>query len=109
LRATVRRAGTADLATVETEHIRIDLAARKVWRDDDEVRLTPTEWGLLNALVTRAGRRVAQQQLLHEVWGPAYHKETNYLLSATLENEADPTLENEATGSSSSSLPCLVF
>ncbi len=79
LRAAVRRAGTADLDVVETDHLRIDLSARTVRRDGDEVRLTPTEWGLLSALVTRPGRLVPQQQLLHEVWGPAYDKETHYL------------------------------
>jgi len=79
LRAAVRRASTADLDAVETDHLRIDLSARTVWRDGEEVRLTPTEWGLLNALVTRPGRLVPQQQLLHEVWGPAYGKETHYL------------------------------
>lgn len=79
LRAAVRRAGTADLDVVETEHLRIDLSARTLWRDGGEVRLTPTEWGLLSALVTRPGRLVPQQQLLHEVWGPAYGKETHYL------------------------------
>ena len=79
LRAAVRRAGTADLDVVETDHLHIDLTARTVARDGAEVRLTPTEWGLLSALVTRPGRLVPQQQLLHEVWGPAYGKETHYL------------------------------
>ena len=79
LRAAVRRAGTADLAVVETDHLLIDLSARTVRRDGEEVRLTPIEWGLLSALVTRPGRLVPQQQLLHEVWGPAYGKETHYL------------------------------
>ena len=79
LRAAVRRAGTADLDVVETDHLRIDLTSRTVQRDGTEVRLTPIEWGLLNALVTRPGRLVPQQQLLHEVWGPAYGKETHYL------------------------------
>jgi two-component system KDP operon response regulator KdpE len=80
VRAAVRRAG-ADLAgeTVETPAFLIDLAAKRVWRDDIEVRLTPTEWGLVQALVTRPGRLVSQRQLLHEVWGPAYDAETNYL------------------------------
>jgi two-component system, OmpR family, KDP operon response regulator KdpE len=79
LRAAVRRAGPANNATVETNHLRIDLETHRVWRDDEEVRLTPTEWGLLVALVSRPGKLVPQRQLLHEVWGPAYGKETNYL------------------------------
>ncbi|HSJ22061.1 MAG TPA: response regulator [Nocardioidaceae bacterium] len=95
VRAAVRRAGPADNGTVETEHLRIDLEARRVWRDDEEVRLTPTEWGLLTALVTRPGKLIPQQQLLHEVWGPVYQKETNYLrvYMANLRRklEADPS------------------
>lgn len=80
VRAAVRRSGANQAPeTVESPAFRIDLAAKQVWRDADEVRLTPTEWGLLQALVTRPGRLVSQRQLLHEVWGPAYNAETNYL------------------------------
>lgn len=95
LRAAVRRSGPADSAVVESGGLRIDLAGRRIWRDSDEVRLTPTEWGLLAALVTRPGRLVGQRQLLQEVWGPAYEKETNYLrvYMANLRRklEADPS------------------
>ena len=79
VRATVRRAGAPELHTLEAGDLRIDLAEKRVLRAGAEVRLTPTEWGLLAALVTRPGRLVPQRQLLHEVWGPAYEKETNYL------------------------------
>jgi two-component system KDP operon response regulator KdpE len=79
LRAAVRRGQARVPAVVRTEHLSVDLAARRVLRDGVEVRLTPTEWGLLAALVTRPGRLVPQRQLLQEVWGPAYGKETNYL------------------------------
>ncbi len=78
LRAAVRRGGQTESA-VETDHLHIDLEARRVLRDGVEVRLTPIEWSLLAALVTRPGKLVPQRQLLQEVWGPAYHKETNYL------------------------------
>ncbi len=50
-----------------------------VHRDGTEVHLTPTEWGLLEVLVRNPGRLVAQQQLLHEVWGPGHTTETHYL------------------------------
>ena len=50
----------------------VDLAARKVTRDDGEVRLTPTEWHLLEVLVRHPGRLLSQKQLLAEVWGPGY-------------------------------------
>ena len=79
VRAAVRRAGAPELHTLEVGDLRIDLAERRVLRTGVEVRLTPTEWGLLAALVTRPGRLVPQRQLLQEVWGPVYEKETNYL------------------------------
>jgi two-component system KDP operon response regulator KdpE len=64
---------------VTTEAFSVDLAARRVVRDGVDVRLTPTEWHLLEILIRNAGRLVTQKQLLQEVWGPAYGKETNYL------------------------------
>jgi two-component system KDP operon response regulator KdpE len=44
-----------------------------------DIRLTPTEWQLLELLVRNAGRLVTQRQLLQEVWGPQYESESNYL------------------------------
>ncbi len=80
LRAAIRRAAPAEeTAVVETPDFTIDLAAKRVSRDGDEVRLTPTEWHLVEVLVRNAGKLVAQRQLLQEVWGPEYHDETNYL------------------------------
>jgi two-component system KDP operon response regulator KdpE len=43
------------------------------------VRLTPTEWHLVEILVRNPGKLVSQRQLLQEVWGPQYQDETNYL------------------------------
>ena len=80
LRAALRRTTPAEEeALVETEDFTIDLAAKKVRRDGEEVRLTPTEWNLVEVLVRNRGRLVAQTQLPQEVWGPQYHDETNYL------------------------------
>jgi two-component system KDP operon response regulator KdpE len=80
LRAAVRRsAPAAETAVVETAAFTVDLAAKKVRREGADVRLTPTEWHVLEVLVRNAGRLVSQQQLLREVWGPAYEHETNYL------------------------------
>ncbi|WP_225847337.1 response regulator [Streptomyces sp. HPF1205] len=82
LRAAVRRAapsGPEDGATVETAAFTVDLAAKKVNRDGADVRLTPTEWHLLEVLVRNRGRLVGHKQLLREVWGPAYGTESNYL------------------------------
>jgi len=45
----------------------------------DEIRLTPTEWHIVEVLVRNRGKLVTQRQLLQEVWGAQYEKETNYL------------------------------
>ena len=81
LRAAVRRASPApDEPVVTTPDFTVDLAAKRVRRDSDgDVRLTPTEWQLLEILVRNRGRLVTQRQLLQEVWGPAYESESNYL------------------------------
>jgi two-component system KDP operon response regulator KdpE len=80
LRAAVRRASPApDEPVVVTGDFTVDLAAKRVSRPDGDVRLTPTEWQLLEILVRNAGRLVTQRQLLQEVWGPAYQTESNYL------------------------------
>jgi len=81
LRAAVRRGAPAntDVPVVVTEHFMVDLGARRVTTGGGEVRLTPTEWHLLEVLVRSPGRLVGQKQLLQEVWGPAYQTESNYL------------------------------
>ncbi|MBV2357408.1 response regulator [Streptomyces sp. J2-1] len=84
LRAAVRRAepvgpGDDAVTSVETETFTVDLSAKKVHRAGRDVRLTPTEWHLLEVLVRNTGRLVSQKQLLQEVWGPSYGTETNYL------------------------------
>jgi two-component system KDP operon response regulator KdpE len=65
--------------TVDVGTFVVDLAAGRVVRHGDAVRLTPTEYHLLEVLARNAGRLVPQQQLLQEVWGPGYEKETHYL------------------------------
>ncbi len=80
LRAALRRGSVGDdVPVVSTDAFTVDLAARRVVRDGQDVRLTPTEWHLLEILVRNTGRLVSQRQLLQEVWGPAYGRETNYL------------------------------
>ncbi|UXY30429.1 response regulator [Streptomyces sp. HUAS TT20] len=100
LRAAVRRAepvagGGEDDVLVETEGFTVDLVAKKVNRAGKDVRLTPTEWHLLEVLVHNTGRLVSQKQLLQEVWGPSYGTESNYLrvYMAQLRRklEADPS------------------
>jgi two-component system KDP operon response regulator KdpE len=74
LRAALRRAAaTTDVAAsvVDTAAFRIDLAGKRVSRGGQDVRLTPTEWHVLELLARTPGRLVSQRQLLNEVWGPA--------------------------------------
>jgi two-component system KDP operon response regulator KdpE len=82
VRAALRRADTHELPAdpvITTSAFTLDLAAKRARRGDVEVRLTPTEWHLVEALLRRPGTLVAGTQLLAEVWGPGYEKETNYL------------------------------
>jgi len=81
LRAALRRAVPADdeEAVVSVGDLAIDLVDKRVRVGGDEVHLTPTEWRLLEVLARNRGRLVSQTQLLNDVWGPAYHDETNYL------------------------------
>ncbi len=80
LRAAIRRAAPApDEPVVSTQDFTVDLAAKRVTRDGADVRLTPTEWQLLEILVRNRGRLITQKQLLQDVWGPSYGSESNYL------------------------------
>ena len=80
IRAALRRAQPEDSQPViTTERFTLDLAAKRVSTREGPVRLTPTEWHLLEILAKNAGKLVSRQQLLTEVWGPAYARETNYL------------------------------
>jgi two-component system KDP operon response regulator KdpE len=78
VRAVTRRATVpgGDEPSVSIGGHVVDLAGKTV---SGGVRLTPTEWHLLEILVRNPGKLISQRQLLHEVWGPAYQKETNYL------------------------------
>ena len=80
IRAALRRS-TPDRAApvVTTEAFTVDVAAHRVLRDGEPVRLTPTEWHVLEILVRNAGKLVTQQQLLREVWGPMFADQTHYL------------------------------
>ncbi len=81
LRAAVRRKTKqeVDEPIVRTSTFTVDLTVKKVHRDDREVHLTPTEWGLLEILARNPDRLVSQKQLLSEVWGPTSVGESQYL------------------------------
>nr|MDT0513709.1 response regulator [Streptomyces sp. DSM 41633] len=102
LRAATRRweappesPAAAEVALITTAGFSVDLVARKVRRGERTVRLTPTEWHLLEILLTHPGRLITQSRLLLEVWGPTYSEHTNYLrvYMARLRRklEADPS------------------
>ena len=80
LRALLRRAPEVpEPSTVDTAEFSVDLGRRMVTRNGEPVRLTPTEWSILELLVRNPGKLSTQQQILASVWGPAYEKEANYL------------------------------
>jgi two-component system KDP operon response regulator KdpE len=93
LRAAIRR-GTPTPAepTVTTDDFTIDLAAGRVTADGRDVKLTPTEWHLLEVLARHPGKVIEHSRLLTEVWGPAYRGQTNYLrvYMATLRRKLEP-------------------
>ena len=59
--------------------LEVDLPKRLVTLDGEQIRLTPTEYGLLEALVTNPGKLLTHQWLLRKVWGQGYGTETTYL------------------------------
>ena len=118
MRAAARRVGTAeDLPKVRLGDLTIDLAAKRVVRTapavtssgapadagsslspDDaaggDVRLTPTEWHLLEVLLRNPGKLMSQRQLLHDVWGPGYDNASGnlrlYMAQLRRKLESDP-------------------
>jgi DNA-binding response OmpR family regulator len=99
MRAVSRRATPADVTpTVTFGQTTVDLAARRVTvRDADhvvDVRLTPTEWHLVEVLLRHPGKLLSQRQLLTEVWGPGYDTASGnlrvYMAQLRRKLEADP-------------------
>ncbi|TDD24459.1 response regulator [Nonomuraea diastatica] len=78
IRAVSRRAGTqeAELTPVQIGEHTVDLNRKTV---SGELRLTPTEWRILEILLSNPGKLITQRHLLSEVWGSNYVKETHYL------------------------------
>jgi two-component system KDP operon response regulator KdpE len=81
LRASLRRTPAPEnTPVVQAGGFTIDLAEKHAYRKDGEtVRLTPTEWHLVEVLIRNEGKLVSQRQLLQEVWGPSYETEAHYL------------------------------
>ena len=81
IKALLRRAAgrAVDGAVYEHDGLRVDLAARVIVLDGEEVRLTPIEYKLLAALVKDAGKVITHRTLLREVWGAHAGENTHYL------------------------------
>jgi two-component system, OmpR family, KDP operon response regulator KdpE len=79
-------------AMVEVEGLEVDLAARVVRRDSQEVHLTPTEFDLLKTLVRNRGRLMTHRELLTSVWGSGYGEDTQVLRAhvANLRRKIEP-------------------
>lgn len=77
LRHTLRTKTSAPV--FQTGGLTVDLERRRVTVDGQDVRLTPTEYSVLVALVRNADRVVTDTMLLREVWGPEYGDEDHYL------------------------------
>lgn len=81
LRAALRRAdkGKSEEPVLNFGNLTINLAARRVTRNGETVRLTATEYALLKLFVQHAGKVLTHRHLLREVWGPDQENETQYL------------------------------
>ncbi len=111
MRAAVRRTGAPeDLPRIQLGHLVVDLAAKRVTRQapvsdaegpadggpaqGDDIRLTPTEWHLLEVLLRNPGKLLSRNQLLTEVWGPGYADATGnlrlYMAQLRRKLEPDP-------------------
>jgi two-component system KDP operon response regulator KdpE len=110
MRAAVRRTGAVeDLPKIQLGHLIVDLAAKRVTRhapvpagdgpagdggQADDIRLTPTEWHLLEVLLRNPGKLLSRNQLLTEVWGPGYADATGnlrlYMAQLRRKLEPDP-------------------
>jgi two-component system KDP operon response regulator KdpE len=95
MRAVTRRSA-AELSEpqVSLGDTTIDLAAKRVIRGEKDIRLTPTEWHLLEVLLRHPGKLLSQRQLLQEVWGPGYADATGnlrlYMAQLRRKLEPDP-------------------
>jgi len=84
LRAVLRRtrvAGAVQLSVLQAGKLKIDLDRRLLWRSDEEVHLSPTEFDLLAFMMKNMGAPLTHVKLLRTIWGPEYGGELEYLRS----------------------------
>jgi two-component system KDP operon response regulator KdpE len=79
IRHKVMRQSTTGEPVFILDNLRVDMSLRQVFLNEQEVHLTPIEYKLLTVLIQNAGKVITHNQLLKEVWGPSYSKETQYL------------------------------
>jgi two-component system KDP operon response regulator KdpE len=87
IRAALRRsAGAAPGEVLTAGELKIDVSRRQVFFGEEQIRLTATEYHLLNVLVRRAGQVTTHRQLIHEVWGSTQYRDAAHLLRVTVSN-----------------------
>lgn len=97
IRVALRHAGTSHTAgtPLALGDVSIDLITRNVSKHGQQIKLTATQWRLLEVLARHAGRVVTGRQLLREVWGPGHAEQGHYLRiyvhQLRQKLEADPT------------------
>jgi two-component system OmpR family response regulator len=104
LRALVRRGGVERPATLEVGELRLDPAARRAWRRDEEVALSPKEFALLETFMRRPGQVLSRLQLLEHAWDFAYEHRSNVVdvyvryLRLKLDRADEPSLLETVRG-----------
>lgn len=98
VKAALRRygqGGATDSNVLVFRRLRIDVAGRRVWKDDQAVELTAIEFDLLHALAEHRGRVLSREQLLERVWGHDFYGEDRvvdvHLGHVRKKLETDPT------------------
>ena len=88
--------GLPDEAVYRNGSLRIDYAAGSVWRDDEEIHLTPFEYKLLCLLARNTGKVLTHNYLLKEVWGTILASDRSSLrvFMATLRKKIEPDPAN---------------
>jgi two-component system, OmpR family, response regulator len=79
LRALVRRGGVERPVELEVDDLRLDPAARRAWRGDEEIKLSPKEFALLETFMRRPGQVLSRLQLLEHAWDFAYENRSNVI------------------------------
>jgi two-component system, OmpR family, response regulator len=79
LRALFRRGGVERPVELEADDLRLDPAARRAWRGNEEIKLSPKEFALLETFMRRPGQVLSRLQLLEHAWDFAYENRSNVI------------------------------